>query len=50
MGLSRTDRDLVGLTVLALLLTGPQHTYEMQRLMKVTHKDFVTGLPRSRHR
>ena len=46
-GLRRGDRDLVGLTVLALLLTGPRHTYEMQRLMVATHKDFVTGLPRS---
>ncbi|GLZ45372.1 PadR family transcriptional regulator [Actinomycetospora sp. NBRC 106375] len=45
--LRREDRDLPGLTVLALLLTGPRHTYEMQRLMVVTHKDFVTGLPRS---
>lgn len=45
--LSRADRDVVGLTVLALLLTGPKHTYEMHRMMIDTHKDFVTGLPRS---
>jgi DNA-binding PadR family transcriptional regulator len=45
--LNRTDRDVVGLTVLALLLTGPKHTYEMHRMMIDTHKDFVTGLPRS---
>lgn len=45
--LTRADRDLPGLTVLALLLTGPRHTYEMHRLMIDTHKDFVTGLPRS---
>lgn len=45
--LSRADRDLPALTVLALLLTGPRHTYEMHRLMILTHKDFVTGLPRS---
>jgi DNA-binding PadR family transcriptional regulator len=47
MGLRRSDRDLPALTVLALLLTGPRHTYEMHRLMIDTHKDFVTGLPRS---
>jgi DNA-binding PadR family transcriptional regulator len=45
--LSRADRDLPGLTVLALLLTGPRHTYEMHRMIVDTHKDFVTGLPRS---
>lgn len=47
MALNRTDRDLVGLSVLALLLSGPKHTYEMHRMMVVTRKDFVTGLPRS---
>jgi DNA-binding PadR family transcriptional regulator len=45
--LTRGDRDLVALTVLALLMTGPRHTYEMHRIMIDTHKDFVTGLPRS---
>jgi len=47
MPLRRVDRDLPALTVLALLTTGPRHTYEMHRLMIDTHKDFVTGLPRS---
>jgi DNA-binding PadR family transcriptional regulator len=47
MSLQRADRDLPALTVLALLTTGPRHTYEMHRLMVDTHKDFVTGLPRS---
>jgi DNA-binding PadR family transcriptional regulator len=47
MALQRSDRDLPALTVLALLLTGPRHTYEMHRLMIDTHKDFLTGLPRS---
>jgi DNA-binding PadR family transcriptional regulator len=47
MALGRSERDLPGLTVLALLLTGPRHTYEMHRMMIDTHKDFVTGLPRS---
>jgi DNA-binding PadR family transcriptional regulator len=45
--LGRHDRDLVALTVLALLMTGPKHTYEMHRMMIDTHKTFVTGLPRS---
>lgn len=45
--LRRVDRDLPSLTVLALLLTGPRHTYEMHQLVVATHKDFVTGLPRS---
>lgn len=43
----RADRDLVSLTALALLLTGPRHTYEMLVLIEKTHKTFVTGLPRS---
>ena len=47
MSLNRADRDLVGLSVLALLLSGPKHTYEMHRMMITTRKDFVTGLPRS---
>lgn len=47
MTLGRADRDLVGLSVLALLLAGPKHTYEMHRMMVDTRKDFVTGLPRS---
>ncbi|MEV7012996.1 PadR family transcriptional regulator [Streptosporangium sp. NPDC051022] len=39
--------DLVGLTVLALLSVKPSHPYEMHRLIVDTHKDYVTGLPRS---
>lgn len=45
--LQRSDRDLPALTVLALLVTGPRHTYEMHRIIIDTHKSFVTGLPRS---
>lgn len=45
--LRRADRDLPALTVLALLNLGPRHTYDMHRQMVDTHKDFVTGLPRS---
>jgi DNA-binding PadR family transcriptional regulator len=33
--------------VLGLLKTGPRHTYEMHLMIERTHKDFVTGLPRS---
>jgi DNA-binding PadR family transcriptional regulator len=47
MALRRADRDLPAFTVLALLTTGPRHTYEMHRLAIDTHRDFVTGLPRS---
>ncbi|TDC03683.1 PadR family transcriptional regulator [Nonomuraea longispora] len=39
--------DLVGLTVLALLSVKDSHPYELQRLIVATHKDYVTGLPRS---
>jgi DNA-binding PadR family transcriptional regulator len=44
---SRASRDLVALTVLALLMEQPRHPYEMQRLIRERGKDFVTGLPRS---
>ncbi|GAA1236426.1 PadR family transcriptional regulator [Pseudonocardia alaniniphila] len=47
MSLCRSDRDLVALAVLALLLSGPRYRYEMHRVMIETHDDFVTGLPRS---
>ncbi|MEV4377513.1 PadR family transcriptional regulator [Streptosporangium sp. NPDC049644] len=39
--------DLVGLTVLALLSVRPSHPYEMHRFVVDTHKDYLTGLPRS---
>ncbi|QTX03679.1 PadR family transcriptional regulator [Agromyces archimandritae] len=45
--LSRTERDLVALSVLALLTTGPRHPYDLHRFLVDTRKDFVTGLPRS---
>jgi DNA-binding PadR family transcriptional regulator len=38
---------MASLTVLALLLTGARHTYEMHLMIERTHKTFVTGLPRS---
>jgi DNA-binding PadR family transcriptional regulator len=43
----RDDRDLVGLTVLALLSVRPSHPYELHRFIVDTHKDYITGLPRS---
>ncbi|MBO3743150.1 PadR family transcriptional regulator [Actinoplanes flavus] len=43
----KADRDLASLTVLALLMTGPRHAYDMHLLIERTHKTFVTGLPRS---
>ncbi|MFB4276164.1 PadR family transcriptional regulator [Nonomuraea sp. MTCD27] len=39
--------DLVGLTVLALLSVRPSHPYELHRFIVDTHKDYITGLPRS---
>ncbi|MFC7618700.1 PadR family transcriptional regulator [Microlunatus sp. GCM10028923] len=39
--------DLVGLTVLAMLSVRDSHPYELQRFIVATHKDYVTGLPRS---
>ncbi|MGI5268035.1 PadR family transcriptional regulator [Nonomuraea sp. CA-218870] len=39
--------DLVGLTVLAMLSVRPSHPYELHRFIIDTHKDYVTGLPRS---
>ena len=39
--------DLVGLTVLAILSVRASHPYELHRFIIYTHKDYVTGLPRS---
>ncbi|GGP03353.1 PadR family transcriptional regulator [Nonomuraea glycinis] len=39
--------DLVGLTVLAILSVRASHPYELHRFIIDTHKDYVTGLPRS---
>lgn len=39
--------DLVGLTVLALLSVRESHPYDLNRIIVTTHKDYVTGLPRS---
>lgn len=46
-GRSGSSRELVDLTVLALLSVRPSHPYEMHRFVVDTHKDFITGLPRS---
>lgn len=45
--MQKADRDTNALAVLGLLMTGPRHTYEMHLMIERTHKDFVTGLPRS---
>lgn len=45
--LSRAERDLPALTVLALLTVGPRHPYDIHRFVVETHKDFVAGVPRS---
>lgn len=45
--LSRGERDLAALTVLALLTVGPRHPYDIHRFVVETRKDFVTGAPRS---
>ncbi|HEY8457599.1 MAG TPA: PadR family transcriptional regulator [Actinopolymorphaceae bacterium] len=42
-----SNRELVELTVLTLLAHGPKHPYELHRFIIDTHKDYVTGLPRS---
>lgn len=39
--------DLVGLTALAILSVRSSHPYELHRFLIDTHKDYVTGLPRS---
>ncbi|MGW2219386.1 PadR family transcriptional regulator [Nonomuraea sp. NPDC001684] len=40
-------KGLVDLTVLALLTMQPSHPYELHRFIIDTHKDYITGLPRS---
>lgn len=39
--------DITGTMVLALLAQRSRHPYELHRFIIDTHKDFVTGLPRS---
>ncbi|HZE39613.1 MAG TPA: PadR family transcriptional regulator [Stackebrandtia sp.] len=43
----RKGPSLVELTALALLTQGPRHAWDLHRFIVDTHKDFVTGLPRS---
>jgi DNA-binding PadR family transcriptional regulator len=45
--LDRPSRDVMALTVLALLAEQPCHPYEMQRLIRVRHKDFAAGKTRA---
>jgi DNA-binding PadR family transcriptional regulator len=42
----RARRDLVALTVLAILADRPRHPYEMQRVIREWRKDFAVGPPR----
>lgn len=42
-----TRWDVTGTTVLALLAERARHPYEMHRFIIDTHKDYVSGLPRS---
>jgi DNA-binding PadR family transcriptional regulator len=42
-----SSRDLLALTVLALLTEQPRHPYEIQRLIAERHKDFAAGKPRA---
>lgn len=44
---TRSSRDVIALTVLALLTEQPRHPYDMQRLMRERHKDFAIGKARS---
>jgi DNA-binding PadR family transcriptional regulator len=44
---SSTRHALVDVTVLAFLSQRSRHPYELHRVLVDTHKDFVTGLPRS---
>ncbi|WP_433287026.1 PadR family transcriptional regulator [Pseudonocardia sp. CA-142604] len=47
MILSRSDRDLPALSVLGLLLSGPQYTFEIYRTVVDREMRFLTGLPRT---
>lgn len=43
----RPGPDLASLTALAILTRAPRHAYDLHRYIVDTHKDYVTGLPRS---
>jgi len=42
-----SPRDLVALTVLALLSEGPRHPYDLERLIKERHLEFAMGRTRA---
>jgi len=44
---ARSSRDLLALTVLALLTEQPRHPYEIQWLIRERRKDFAAGKPRA---
>jgi DNA-binding PadR family transcriptional regulator len=43
----RSSRDLLALTILALLTEQPRHPYEVQQQIRERHKDFAKGKPRA---
>jgi DNA-binding PadR family transcriptional regulator len=43
----RSTRNMVALTVLALVSERPRHPYEMQRCMRERHKDYASGRTRA---
>jgi DNA-binding PadR family transcriptional regulator len=43
----RSSRDLLALTILALLTEQPRHPYEVQQQIRERHKDFAQGKPRA---
>lgn len=47
MGAWVTRWDVTGTTALALLAQRARHPYELHRFIIDTHKDFISGLPRS---
>ncbi len=44
---THSSRDLLALTVLALLSEQPRHPYDIQRQIRERHKDFADGKPRA---
>jgi len=47
MDIRSTRRNLVALTVLGMLSEHPSHTYEIQRQIRIRHKDFAAGKTRA---
>ena len=45
--MDHSPRDLVALTVLALLAEGPRHPYDLERIIKERHFEFAMGRTRA---